>query len=136
MKKSLLAFIFIFSALFVNAQYAASNLSLASVTDPEPGAGFKYSACYGWYQQSTGKEYAIAFSKNGTYWIDVTNPFTPTVCAYKAGASSNGTWREGKTYGNYCYVVCDDNASTGFQIFDMSTLPAGMRRCVVPAASM
>ena len=125
MKKILLLTFMIFLTGIFHAQvYPAMNMTLASVIDPEPGTGFKYSACYGWYQQSTGKEYAIACSKNGTYWIDVTNPFSPTVCAYKAGASSNGTWRECKTYGNYCYVVCDDNSSTGFQIFDMSTLPA------------
>jgi len=108
-----------------NAQvYAASNMTLLSTISPEAGVGIKYSGCWGWTQPGTGREYAIACSKNGTYWIDVTNPATPTVSAYKAGTSSNGSWRETKTYGNYCYVVCDDGGSTGFQIFDMSTLPA------------
>ena len=118
-----LAFLLLFS--IVKGQiYPASNFTLASVIDPEPGGGSKYSACWGWTQPGTNKEYAIACSKNGTYWVDVTNPFTPTVAAYQPGTSTNGTWREVKTYGNYCYVVCDDGGSTGFQIFDMSTLPA------------
>ena len=107
------------------SQYAALNMTLISVLDPEPGvSSTKYSACWGWTQPGTNREYAIACSRNGTYWVDVTNPATPTVAAYKAGTSTNGIWREVKTYGNYCYVVCDDGGSTGFQIFDMSTLPA------------
>ncbi len=103
--------------------YASSNMTLASVLDPEPGAGSKYSGCWGYSQPGTGREYAILGSKNGTYWVDVTNPLTPTVAAYVAGTSSNGTWRELKTYGDYCYVISDDGGSTGFQVFDMSTLP-------------
>lgn len=122
--KLLFAFIVLLSINGLKAQYAAQNFSLLSLTDPEPGTGFKYSACFGWAQPGNGREYAIACSKNGTYWVDVTNPVTPTVSAYKAGASSNGTWRETKTYQNYCYVVCDDASSTGFQIFDMSPLPS------------
>jgi choice-of-anchor B domain-containing protein len=122
--KCLLLLAFFAGAGLIKAQYPAQNFTLQSVTDPEAGTGFKYSACWGWTQPGTGREYAIACSKNGTYWVDVTNPFTPTVCAYKPGTSSNGTWREVKTYGNYAYVVCDDGGSTGFQIFDMSTLPA------------
>jgi len=117
--------------IFVNSYkaqvYAASNFTFLSLTNPEVGVnvyGDKYSACWGWTQPGTNREYAIACSKSGTYWIDVTNPLTPTVCAFKAGTSSNGVWRETKTYQNYCYVACDDGSSTGFQIFDMSTLPA------------
>ncbi|MBK9283725.1 MAG: choice-of-anchor B family protein [Sphingobacteriaceae bacterium] len=121
--KLLFAFLLI-SSLSQAQIYSANNFTLASLIDPEPGAGSKYSACWGWTQPGTNREYAIACSKNGTYWIDVTNPFSPTVSAYHAGTSSNGTWREVKSYGNYCYVVCDDGGSTGFQIFDMSTLPA------------
>jgi choice-of-anchor B domain-containing protein len=107
--------------------YAASNFTMISLLNPEVGVNIyndKYSACWGWFQQSTNKEYAIACSKSGTYWVDVTNPATPTVSAFAAGTSSNGVWRETKTYQNYCYVACDDNSSSGFQIFDMSTLPS------------
>jgi choice-of-anchor B domain-containing protein len=106
--------------------YAANNFTMISVINPETGFNVyqaKYSACWGWYQASLNKEYAIACSKSGTYWVDVTNAGTPTISAFAAGTTSNGVWRETKTYQNYCYVVCDDNSSTGFQIFDMATLP-------------
>ena len=109
------------------SQFAASNFTLLSNINPEVGVngyGDKYSACWGWVQPGTNREYAIACSKSGTYWVDVTNPATPTVCAFALGTSTNGTWRETKTYQNYCYVVSDDGGTNTFQIFDMSTLPA------------
>ncbi|MDX2171817.1 MAG: choice-of-anchor B family protein [Bacteroidota bacterium] len=111
--------------------YASSNFSLISVISPETftnSYGGKYSGCWGWYQSSLNKEYAIACSSMGTYWVDVTNPATPTVSAYFAGTSSLGVWREVKTYQNYCYVICDDGGSTGFQIFDMSNLPTSVTK--------
>lgn len=124
MKKNILSLILLLSIFTIKAQFAASNFTLLSNISPQSGTGTKYSGCWGWTQPVTNKEYAIACSKNGTYFIDVTNPVTPTVCAYVAGTSSNGSWRETKTYQNYCYVVCDDAGSTGFQVIDMSTLPA------------
>jgi choice-of-anchor B domain-containing protein len=125
MKKNyILSIIILLSIYTTKAQFAASNFTLLSNISPETGSGTKYSGCWGWTQPLTNKEYAIACSKNGTYFIDVTNPLTPTVSAYVAGTSSNGTWRETKTYQNYCYVICDDGGSTGFQVIDMSTLPA------------
>lgn len=111
--------------------YASSNFSLISVISPETftnSYGAKYSGCWGWYQASLNKEYAIACSSMGTYWVDVTNPLTPTVCAYSAGTSSLGVWREVKTYQNYCYVICDDNNSNGFQIYDMTNLPTSVTK--------
>lgn len=124
MKKTILLLTLLLSVFSIKAQFAASNFTLLSNISPQTGSGQKYSGCWGWTQPVTNKEYAIACSKNGTYFIDVTNPVTPTVCAYVAGTSSNGSWRETKTYQNYCYVVCDDGGSTGFQVIDMSTLPA------------
>jgi choice-of-anchor B domain-containing protein len=124
MKKTILSLILLLSIFTIKAQFAASNFTLLSNISPQTGSGTKYSGCWGWTQPVTNKEYAIACSKNGTYFVDVTNPLTPTVSAYVAGTSSNGSWRETKTYQNYCYVVCDDGSSTGFQVIDMSTLPA------------
>jgi len=122
-KKYILSFIILLSIYTLKAQFTASNFTLLSNTSPQTGSGSKYSGCWGWTQPVTNKEFAIACSKNGTYFIDVTNPLTPTVNAYVPGTSSNGTWRETKTYQNYCYVVSDDGGSTGFQVIDMSTLP-------------
>lgn len=124
--KYLFAILFLLSGMLMKSQYAASNFTLISNIDPETGvnnSGDKYSGCWGWYQASKNKEYAIACSKSGTYWIDISNPTTPTVSAYKGGTYVNAMWREAKTYQNYCYVVSDVNTPNSFQIFDMQYLP-------------
>jgi choice-of-anchor B domain-containing protein len=109
----------------MSAQFAASNFSLLSTMSPQAGGGIKYSGCWGWTDTLNDKEYAIAGSTTGTYFIDVTNPYTPTVSAYYPATASPGNWREMKTYKNYCYVVNDNGSgTTGLQIFDLSTLPA------------
>ena len=116
----------------VNSQtYAANNFTLISVISPETNLnsyGDKYSSCWGWYQANKNKEYAIAGSTSGTYWVDVTNPATPTVSAFKAGKITTTVWREIKTYQNYCYVVSDDGGPNSFQIFDMQYLPDSVHK--------
>lgn len=127
MKTKHILAILLFACIFnLQAQYPASNFTLIGQLDPETGfnnQGNKYSGCWGWYQAGKNKEYAILGSQAGTYWVDVTNPATPTVSAYKAGAVSGATWREIKTYQNYCYVISDDFGPNTFQIFDMQYLP-------------
>lgn len=127
--KLLLFWVSTFFSIQLNAQtYPSQNISLLSHIDPQSTVGIgtdgrKYSGCWGWYQSSTNKEYAIAGSSAGTYFIDISNPTSPTVCAYVPG-KPGCTWREIKTYQNYCYVVSDDAAPNRFQIIDMSALPA------------
>lgn len=111
--------------------YPAQNFTLLSNINPETGFnsdGLKYSGCWGWVQPSTNKEYAIAASQSGTYWVDVTNPASPTVCAYRVGAHNGATWREVKTYQNYCYVISDDPGTNRLQIFDMQYLPDSVHK--------
>ena len=88
---------FILATFSVKAQtYAASNFTLISVISPETytnSYGAKYSGCWGWYQANKNKEYAIAGSAAGTFWVDVTVPSTPTVCAFRAGKKTNTVWR-------------------------------------------
>lgn len=124
--KLILALVLSALCLIMKPQFSSSNFTLISNIDPETGVnsdGDKYSGCWGWYQAAKNKEYAIACSKSGTYWVDISNPATPTVCAFKLGSYTDATWREVKTYQNYCYVVSDVNSPNSFQIFDMQYLP-------------
>ncbi|MCC6371314.1 MAG: choice-of-anchor B family protein [Bacteroidia bacterium] len=131
-KKSFLLLLLCLS-LVAEAQltFPASNFTLISRIDPEQNPNYlgdKYSACWGWYQSAKNKEYAIACSQSGTYWVDVTNAASPSVSAYAVGNHTNAVWREAKTYQNYCYVICDDNSPNSFQIFDMQNLPASVNK--------
>ncbi|MDP3556432.1 MAG: choice-of-anchor B family protein [Bacteroidota bacterium] len=129
--KRILFCLVILSSLFSSAQvtYPSQNISLISMLHPNNGTvgigvdGRRYSGSWGWHQTSLNKEYAIVGASNGTYFIDVTVPATPTICAFVPG-KGGCTWREMKTYQNYCYIVSDDAAPNTFQIIDMSTLPS------------
>jgi choice-of-anchor B domain-containing protein len=130
MKKLLLS-LFVLFFLKGNAQtiYPSSNINLISLINPNNGSsgigtdGRRYSGCWGWHQNASNKEYAISGGSSGTYFIDVTNPATPSVSAYVPG-KQGCTWREMKTYQNYCYVISDDASPNTFQIIDMSALPS------------
>ncbi|MCU0360651.1 MAG: choice-of-anchor B family protein [Bacteroidia bacterium] len=127
--KHLLLFMSLWLMQTLSAQtYDSQNIQLLAHLDPNnnlAGIGVdarKYSGCWGWYQASKNKEYAIIGASHGTYFIDVSNPTSPTVSAFVPG-KTNCTWREMKTYQNYCYIVSDDFSPNRFQIVDMSTLP-------------
>lgn len=119
---------FILKTLVVHSQtYPSQNISLISHIDPQSTVGIggdnrKYSGCWGWFQAAKNKEYGIVGTSAGTYFIDLTNPSTPVVCDF-VGGKTGCTWREMKTYQNYCYIVSDDASPNRFQIVDMQYLP-------------
>jgi choice-of-anchor B domain-containing protein len=115
------------SSLFSQSQtYQSQNITLLSLSTPNIGDlgtdNRRYSGCWGWYQASKNKEYGICGTSNGTYFIDITSPTTPSVSGFLQGAQA-GTYREMKTYQHYCYIVSDDGQNKNFQIVDMQYLP-------------
>jgi choice-of-anchor B domain-containing protein len=124
--------LFLFLIAFISVEifgqtYPALNMSMINMMTPETdNTGFdgrKYSGCWGWYQASKGKEYAIVGTSSKTYFIEVTNPLAPVIRDSVMARRSGCTWRELKTYQNYCYVVSDDSPPNSFQIIDMQYLP-------------
>jgi choice-of-anchor B domain-containing protein len=126
-KSQLLILFAVFSSFAFAQTYPSLNMSLLSLLTPETdNTGFdgrKYSGCWGWYQANKGKEYALVGTSAKTYFIDVTNPLIPVICDSVMGKHAGCTWRELKTYQNYCYIVSDDAAPNSFQIVDMQYLP-------------
>ncbi len=127
MKRILLLLACGISQLLPAQTYLKHNIDLISLIAPnkdtlkKPGDN-QYSGCWGWHQTSKNKEYAISGTSNGTYFIDVTVPASPSVSAFVPG-KAGGTWREMKTYQNYCYIISDDAAPNKFTIVDMQYLP-------------
>jgi choice-of-anchor B domain-containing protein len=128
MNKIILSLTLVLAFCFANAQttYPSSNINLIGFINPETvttSGNIKYSGCWGYNQTSKNKEYAVVGSSNGTYFIDITAPASPTVCDYVQGTSSPGVWREVNIYQNYAYVVSDNSPPNSFQIIDMQYLP-------------
>ncbi len=74
---------------------------------------------WGW-KSASGTEYALVGTRTGTSLVSLANPANPTEVQFIAGATS--VWRDLKTFGNYCYVTCDQGKD-GLLIIDLSTLP-------------
>lgn len=119
--------ILIFGYSLKSQTYPSLNVNLLSHIDPEKdntgNDGRKYSGCWGWVQPITKKEYAIVGTSSKTYFIDVSNPSNPIIKDSVMAAHTGCTWREVKTYQNYCYIVSDDIPPNSFQIVDMQYLP-------------
>jgi len=117
--------LFIVFSLNVSAQYTGYNMIQLSNWDNDdlPSLGSQqYSACWGWYDSTKNREYAIFGSIDSTYFFDVTDATKPVMVDVKAGKSGNSVWREYKTYSHYCYAAADAGRAS-LQIFDMSYLP-------------
>ena len=74
---------------------------------------------WGW-QSASGTEYALVGTVTGTSLVSLANPAQPTQVQFIQGSQS--IWRDLKTFGNYCYVTCDQGRD-GLLIIDLSTLP-------------
>lgn len=126
MKKLVLFSLLFFSLCSSSQVYQSYNITMISRSTPNTGDvsidNRRYSGCWGWYQAAKNKEYAICGTSNGTYFLDITSPVTPTVCGFLQGAQG-GTYREMKTYQHYCYIVSDDDLTKKFQIVDLQYLP-------------
>jgi choice-of-anchor B domain-containing protein len=104
---------------------ASSNMTkVGGWTDPSisPWSGVYYNDIWG-YVDGAGNEYAIIGSPYKVYFINVTNPASPTLKQSFTGGAST-IWRDFKTYGTYAYG-CADQGSEGLLIFDLSALPSG-----------
>lgn len=126
--KTVIFFLLLCGALTTSAQvYQSHNISLISLSTPNStdvaDDQRRYSGCWGWYQASKNKEYAICGASNGTYFLDISAPLTPSVCGFIEAGALKGTYREMKTYQHYCYIVSDDSDNKKFQIVDMQYLP-------------
>ncbi len=127
MKYSLIAILLNVCLLGKAQIYPSLNVNLLAHIDPEKdNTGFdgrKYSGCWGWYQSSKHKEYALVGTSSQTYFIDVTVPTAPVIVDSVKARHAGCTWREIKTYQNYCYIVSDDGVPNTFQIVDLQYLP-------------
>lgn len=80
------------------------------------------SSCWGWTDPLTNREYALMGCSTHTAFVDITDPVNPV---YKGKMNSHNnvasSWREIKTYGDYCYVG-SEAPGHGLQVFDLTRL--------------
>ncbi|HRQ38977.1 MAG TPA: choice-of-anchor B family protein [Chloroflexota bacterium] len=80
---------------------------------------------WGWTDPETDKEYVMLGLQEGTAFIDVSNPYTPTYLGLLPSHFLTATlspFRDMKVYQNYAYIIADAPSQNGMQIFDLTTL--------------
>ncbi|MFN0151176.1 MAG: choice-of-anchor B family protein [bacterium] len=81
-----------------------------------PNGGGSGSSCWGYTDPNTGVEYAIFGHSTATRIYNISNPAAPVLTGSIPGP--NSSWREMKTYRQYCYVGTEGGG--GLQIIDLT----------------
>lgn len=79
---------------------------------------------WGWTDAQTKKEWALVGRRDGTTFVDISNPTRPVVVAdlpLTAGARP-ASWRDMKIYKDHTYIVSDSAGQHGMQVFDLTRL--------------
>jgi choice-of-anchor B domain-containing protein len=82
------------------------------------------SSLWGWSDTQTKSEWALVGLRDGSAFVDITNPTQPRAVAYlplTEGARPS-SWREMKVYKDHAFIVADSAGPHGIQIFDLSRL--------------
>jgi choice-of-anchor B domain-containing protein len=108
--------------------FDCSNAELLSFLPPSrlthDGHYIEMNDSWGWTDPQTGKEWAIIGRRDGTTFVDISNPSRPVPVAdlpLTEGARPN-SWRDMKVYKDHAYVVADAAGPHGMQVFDMTRL--------------
>jgi len=101
--------------------YPCDNIDmLAHVLKPNLGGG-NMNDIWGWTDPLDGKEYVILGRTNGTSFLDISDPVNPIYLGNLPPHTSNSTWRDIKTSGNYAFIVSEAGGH-GMQVFDLTEL--------------
>lgn len=77
---------------------------------------------WGWFDQQTGREYALMGMDNGTAFVDVSSPEDPQFLGLLPTETGTAAWRDIKVYQDYAYIVADNVGAHGMQVFDLTRL--------------
>ncbi len=76
---------------------------------------------WGWTDPQDGKEYAIMGVKNGTVFIDISDPINPIYLGKLPTHTGTSIWRDIKVYQNHAFIV-SEASDHGMQVFDLTRL--------------
>ena len=106
--------------------FPCSQVDLLAVVQPSALGSTNGNDLWGWTDSKTGKEYALIGLKNGTAFLDLSDPGNPVYVgklASHGGLNNDSSWRDVKVYQDYAYIVQDyPDQPHGMQIFDLKEL--------------
>ncbi len=101
--------------------FSCSGVSLSKRVSLETMGGTTGNDIWGWFDASTGNEYALMGMTNGTAFVDITNPEDPVFLGRLPSETVDSPWRDIKVYQNHAYIVAE-NVPHGMQVFDLTRL--------------
>ncbi len=86
------------------------------------GGGSNYNDLWGWFDVLSGKEYALLGMRNGTAFVDISNPRDPIFRGRLPTQTVDSDLRDIKVYQDHAYIVADQAGAHGMQVFDLTRL--------------
>jgi choice-of-anchor B domain-containing protein len=107
--------------------FECDNLDLVAflpVQDMGGGRGVTTNDLWGWSDPETGRDYVVQGLRDGTAFVDVTEPENPVYVGKlsKTDASPASLWRDVKIHQDHAFIVADASGPHGVQIFDLTKL--------------
>jgi choice-of-anchor B domain-containing protein len=98
-----------------------AHLPLGTFASPGSSAPSAGNDIWGWTDSDSGREFAVVGLTNGTAFVEITNPASPVFIGKLPTATSNSSWRDVKSVGDFAYIV-SEAGSHGMQVFDLRRL--------------
>ncbi len=79
---------------------------------------------WGWTDPRTSREWALVGRRDGTTFVDITNPTRPIAVADLplTDGARPAAWRDIKVYKDHAFIVSDGAGQHGMQVFDLTRL--------------
>ena len=110
-------------------EFTCSNMEIVAhmpIEDLGGERGVWVNDVWGWTDRDTGRDYALVARRDGTSFIDVTDPSGPRLVGNlpRTLGSRPSVWRDIKVIDNHAYIVADGAGAHGMQVFDLTRLRA------------
>jgi len=102
-------------------QYPCNGYDLQSFISLEEMDGIRGNDSWGWTDPEDGNEYAIMGLKNGTAFIDISDPINPVYLGKLPSHTGESIWRDIKVFQNHAFIV-SEASNHGMQVFDLTRL--------------
>lgn len=101
--------------------FPCNNYDLMSRLTIETLAASAGNDIWGWTDPLNGNEYALVGTRQGTVFIDISNPEQPIILGTLLTATADSTWRDVKVFDNHAFIV-SEATNHGMQVFDLTRL--------------
>ncbi len=102
--------------------FPCSGISLSKRVSLESMGGTGGNDIWGWFDAQSGNEYAVMGMRNGTAFVDISNPEDPVFLGRLPPQTVESAWRDIKVYQDHAYIVADGAGAHGMQVFDLTRL--------------